>query len=168
MTPKVSIIMGSTSDLPVLRKAAAFLDSMEVPFEMLALSAHRTPREVEQFATSAADRGIKVIIAAAGMAAALPGVIAALTPLPVIGVPIDSTLQGQDALLSIVQMPPGIAVATVGINAAMNAAVLATQMLALSDEQLAERFNNYRAGLSAKIVKANADLKEEKYAFKTN
>lgn len=160
--------MGSTSDLPVLRKAAAFLDSMEVPFEMLALSAHRTPREVEQFATSAADRGIKVIIAAAGMAAALPGVIAALTPLPVIGVPIDSTLQGQDALLSIVQMPPGIAVATVGINAAMNAAVLATQMLALSDEQLAERFNNYRAGLSAKIVKANADLKEEKYAFKTN
>ncbi len=168
MTPKVSIIMGSTSDLPVLRKAAAFLDSMEVPFEMLALSAHRTPREVEQFATSAADRGVKVIIAAAGMAAALPGVIAALTPLPVIGVPIDSTLQGQDALLSIVQMPPGIAVATVGINAAMNAAVLATQMLALSDEQLAERFNNYRAGLSAKIVKANADLKEEKYTFKTN
>ncbi len=160
--------MGSTSDLPVLRKAAAFLDSMEVPFEMLALSAHRTPREVEQFASSAADRGIKVIIAAAGMAAALPGVIAALTPLPVIGVPIDSTLQGQDALLSIVQMPPGIAVATVGINAAMNAAVLATQMLALSDDELAKRFEAYRAGLSAKIVKANADLKEEKYNFKTN
>lgn len=168
MTPIVSIIMGSTSDLPVLRKAAAFLDSMEVPFEMLALSAHRTPREVEQFASSAADRGIKVIIAAAGMAAALPGVIAALTPLPVIGVPIDSTLQGQDALLSIVQMPPGIAVATVGINAAMNAAVLATQMLALSDDRLAERFEAYRSGLSAKIVKANADLKEEKYNFKTN
>ena len=117
MKPIVSIIMGSTSDLPVLRKAADFLEEMEVAFEMNALSAHRTPREVESFACGASDRGIKVIIAAAGMAAALPGVIAALTPLPVIGLPIDSTLQGQDALLSIVQMPPGIPVATVGINA---------------------------------------------------
>lgn len=168
MTPQVSIIMGSTSDLPILRKAADFLNSMEVPFEMNALSAHRTPAEVEDFARNAAGRGIKVIIAAAGMAAALPGVIAAMTPLPVIGLPIDSTLQGQDALLSIVQMPPGIAVATVGINAGMNAAVLAVQMLALSDPELAKRFNGYRAGLSAKIVKANAELAEVKYDFKTN
>lgn len=168
MTPQVSIIMGSTSDLPILRKAADFLNSMEVPFEMNALSAHRTPAEVEDFARNAAGRGIKVIIAAAGMAAALPGVIAAMTPLPVIGLPIDSTLQGQDALLSIVQMPPGIAVATVGINAGMNAAVLAVQMLALSDAELAKRFDTYRAGLSAKIVKANAELAEVKYEFKTN
>ncbi|MDE6514281.1 MAG: 5-(carboxyamino)imidazole ribonucleotide mutase [Muribaculaceae bacterium] len=168
MTPKVSIIMGSTSDLPILRKAADFLDSMGVPFEMNALSAHRTPAQVEEFARGAEGRGLKVIIAAAGMAAALPGVIAAMTPLPVIGLPIDSTLQGQDALLSIVQMPPGVAVATVGINAGLNAAVLAVQILALSDPELAARLADYRAGLSAKIVKANAELAEVKYAHKTN
>lgn len=168
MTPKVSIIMGSTSDLPILRKAADFLDSMGVPFEMNALSAHRTPAQVEEFARGAQARGLKVIIAAAGMAAALPGVIAAMTPLPVIGLPIDSTLHGQDALLSIVQMPPGVAVATVGINAGLNAAVLAVQILALSDPELAARLDDYRAGLSAKIVKANAELSEVKYAHKTN
>ncbi len=168
MKPLVSIIMGSTSDLPVLSKAAEFLDKMQVPFEMNALSAHRTPAEVEEFARTARDRGLKVIIAAAGMAAALPGVIAAITPLPVIGVPINSTLQGQDALLSIVMMPPGISVATVGINAGLNAAVMAVQMLALSDPELAERFDAYRAGLKEKIVKANADLHEVKYSFKTN
>lgn len=160
--------MGSTSDLPILSKAAEFLDRMEVPFEMNALSAHRTPAEVEEFARNAKGRGIKVIIAAAGMAAALPGVIAALTPLPVIGVPIASTLQGQDALLSIVMMPPGISVATVGINAGMNAAVMAVQMLALADAELAERFDAYRSSLKDKIVKANADLREIQYKFKTN
>ena len=160
--------MGSTSDLPILRKAAQFLDQMEVPFEMNALSAHRTPSEVEAFARGARDRGIRVIIAAAGMAAALPGVIAAMTPVPVIGLPIDSTLQGQDALLSIVQMPPGVAVATVGINAGLNAAVLAVQILSLSDPALAGRLDAYRSGLSEKIVKANAELAEVKYNFKTN
>lgn len=161
--------MGSTSDLPVLRKAADFLEQMEVPFELHALSAHRTPRAVEEFATGAAARGVKVIIAAAGMAAALPGVIAALTTLPVIGVPIDSTLQGQDALLSIVMMPPGIPVATVGINAGMNAAVLAVRMLALSDEALAKRYVAWCDTLNQKILKANADLAEIKdYKFKVN
>ncbi|MCM1310484.1 MAG: 5-(carboxyamino)imidazole ribonucleotide mutase [Bacteroides sp.] len=164
--PQVSIIMGSTSDLPILRKAADFLEAMEVPFEMNALSAHRTPSQVEEFARNAAGRGIKVIIAAAGMAAALPGVIAAMTPLPVIGLPISSSLGGVDALLSIVQMPPGIATATVGINAGMNAAVLAVQMLALSDAALAERFAAYRATLSDKIVKANSELAEVSYKFK--
>lgn len=168
MTPLVSIIMGSTSDLPILEKAASFLDSMEIPFEMNALSAHRTPREVEEFARNAAGRGLKVIIAAAGMAAALPGVIAAMTPIPVIGVPINSSLEGRDALLSIVQMPPGIAVATVGINGAMNAAVLATQILALSDPQIAERFEGYRCGLVDKIVKANTQLASLKYKYKVN
>lgn len=166
MTPLVSIIMGSTSDLPILRKAAAFLDRMEIPFEMNALSAHRTPAEVEKFAREAAGRGLKVIIAAAGMAAALPGVIAALTTVPVIGIPINSTLDGRDALLSIVQMPPGLAVATVGINGGLNAAILAAQILALSDEGVAARFAEYRRGLSEKIVKANEELKNEHYRFK--
>ena len=161
--------MGSTSDLPVMRKAADFLEEMEVPFELKALSAHRTPRDVEEFATNAASRGIRVIIAAAGMAAALPGVIAALTPLPVIGVPIDSTLQGQDALLSIVMMPPGIPVATVGINAALNAAVLAVRMLALSDDAIASRYVRWCNGLSEKIRKANADLDAiDTYKYKVN
>lgn len=160
--------MGSTSDLPILKKAADFLNEMQVPFEMNALSAHRTPREVEAFASGARDRGIKVILAAAGMAAALPGVIAAMTPLPVIGIPIASTLDGVDAMYSIIQMPPGISVATVGINAGMNAAVMAVQMLALSDPELAARFDAYRAGLSKKIVKANEELKEVKYEFKVN
>lgn len=168
MKPLVSIIMGSTSDLPILQKAAGFLDSLEVPFEMNALSAHRTPDEVAEFARTAEGRGIKVIIAAAGMAAALPGVIAAMTAVPVIGVPINSSLDGKDALLSIVQMPPGIAVATVGINGALNAAVLAAQIIAQSDAEVARRFAAYRASLSEKIVKANNDLKEVKYKFKTN
>lgn len=158
MNPTVSIIMGSTSDLPVLRKAADFLEQMEVPFEMHALSAHRTPAAVERFASEAAGRGIEVIIAAAGMSAALPGVIAAITPLPVIGVPIAATLDGIDALLSIAQMPPGIPTATVGINGALNAAVLAVRILSLSDHGLAERYNAYRSGLSAKVEKADAEL----------
>lgn len=167
MTPSVSIIMGSTSDLPVLKKAADYLESMEVPFEMNALSAHRTPAEVEEFASNARSRGIKVIIAAAGMAAALPGVIAAQTTLPVIGVPINSSLDGMDALLSIVQMPPGIPVATMGINGAMNAAVMAVEILALSDAALAERLDAYKKGLAGKIVKANEELaKIEGYKFK--
>ncbi|MDE6061401.1 MAG: 5-(carboxyamino)imidazole ribonucleotide mutase [Duncaniella sp.] len=168
MDPTVSIIMGSTSDLPILKKAADFLNQMEVPFEMNALSAHRTPAEVETFARGAEGRGIKVIIAAAGMAAALPGVIAAMTPVPVIGIPINSSLDGMDALYSIVQMPPGISVATVGINAGMNAAVMAVQILALSDEALAKRYAAYRATLSQKIVKANEELKAVKYDFKVD
>lgn len=166
MTPLVSVIMGSTSDLPVMRKACDFLDRMEVPFEMLALSAHRTPHEVAQFAEGAAARGVKVIIAGAGMAAALPGVIAALTPLPVIGVPLSATLSGTDALYSIVQMPPSIPVATVGIDGAMNAAALAVRILALGDAQIAGRYNDWRAELGQKIVKANEALAEVTYKFK--
>ena len=168
MKPIVSIIMGSTSDLPVMGKAAQLLDDFEIPFEINALSAHRTPSQVEEFAKGASARGLKVIIAAAGMAAALPGVIAANTTLPVIGVPIASTLQGVDALLSIVQMPPGIPVATVGINGGLNAAMLAVEMLALSVEKVAEKLAAYKASLAGKIVKANAELAEIKYKFKTN
>lgn len=168
MKPIVSIIMGSTSDLPILEKTAKMLDEMEIPFEMNALSAHRTPAEVEAFARGAEQRGIKVIIAAAGMAAHLPGVIAAMTTLPVIGLPINSTLEGMDALLAIVQMPPGIPVATVGINAGQNAAILAIQMLALSDKALAEKFAAFKASLAQKIVKANEDLKKVEFKFKAN
>ena len=167
MTPLVSIIMGSTSDLPVMEKACKLLDELQVPFEVNALSAHRTPDAVEEFARTAKDRGIKVIIAGAGMAAALPGVIASNTTLPVIGVPIKgSVLDGVDALYSIIQMPPGIPVATVAINGAMNAAILAIQMLALSDAQLADSLAQYKQGLKKKIEKANEDLKEVKYEYK--
>lgn len=169
MKPLVSVIMGSTSDLPVMEKAMKFLDDMEVPFEVNALSAHRTPDAVETFAKEAAGRGLKVIIAGAGMAAALPGVIAASTTLPVIGVPIKgSALGGMDAMLSIIQMPPGIPVATVGVNGAMNAAILAVEIMALSDSSLAQRMKDYKDGLGAKIEKANKDLAEVKYNFKTN
>ena len=168
MKPTVSIIMGSTSDLPVMEKAAAFLDSIQIPFEMNALSAHRTPAAVEEFAKGAAARGIKVIIAAAGMAAALPGVIAANTNVPVIGVPIKGMLDGLDAMLSIIQMPPGIPVATVGVNGAQNAAILAAQILAVSDNELAARLAAHKEGLKEKIEKANAELSQVKYNFKTN
>lgn len=168
MKPLVSIIMGSTSDLPVMEKAAAELDSMEIPFEMNALSAHRTPEEVCEFAKGAEARGIKVVIAAAGMAAALPGVIVAHTTLPVIGVPIKGMLDGLDALLSIVQMPPAIPVATVGVNAAKNAAVLAEEMLALTDSDIAAKVKEAKSKLGEKIVKANAELAKVEYKFKTN
>ncbi|MDO4190718.1 MAG: 5-(carboxyamino)imidazole ribonucleotide mutase [Bacteroidales bacterium] len=168
MKPRVSIIMGSTSDLKIMGKAAQTLNEFKIPFEIHALSAHRTPKEVEEFASNAAERGIEVIIAAAGMAAHLPGVIAASTIVPVIGVPINATLDGIDALLAIVQMPPGIPVATVGINAAMNAALLAIQMMSLNDEELRHRFADYKQGLKQKIVKANQELEEIKYDYKTN
>ena len=168
MKPIVSIIMGSTSDLPVMEKAAKFFVEMEIPFEMNALSAHRTPSEVETFAKEAAGRGLKVIIAGAGMAAALPGVIAANTTIPVIGVPIKGMLDGLDAMLSIIQMPPGIPVATVGVNGAQNAAILAAEMIGLYDETIAKKLAEHKAGLKNKIVKANEELKEVKYNFKTN
>lgn len=168
MTPQVSIIMGSTSDLPVMKKAAEFLDQMQIPFEINALSAHRTPEEVEKFAKGAEDRGIRVIIAAAGMAAHLPGVIAAMTKIPVIGVPIKASLDGLDSLLAIVQMPPGIPVATVGIDGSMNAGILAAQILSTADKELGKRLGEFKTGLKQKIVKANEELREVKYKFKTN
>lgn len=167
MKPLVSIIMGSTSDLPVMEKAAQLLDSMDVPFEINALSAHRTPDEVATFAREAEGRGIKVILAGAGMAAALPGVIAAHTTLPVIGIPIKGMLDGLDAMLSIIQMPPGIPVATVGVNGAQNAAILAAEMIALGDAEIAKKVDAWKAGLGKKIEKANADLAAIKdYKFK--
>jgi len=160
--------MGSTSDLPVMEAAATFLDQMQIPFEMNALSAHRTPEKVEEFARNARKRGISVIIAAAGMAAHLPGVIAAMTTLPVIGVPVKSSLEGLDALLAIVQMPPGIPVATVGINGAQNAAILAAEILAVADEEIAARLSGFKEDLKKKIVKANNELSGVTFKYKVN
>lgn len=168
MEAKVSIIMGSTSDLPIMEDAAKVLNELQVPFEMNALSAHRTPEEVEKFAKSASERGLKVIIAAAGMAAHLPGVIASMTALPVIGVPIKASLDGWDSLLAIVQMPPGIPVATVGVNGARNAAILAVQMIALSDENLNRRLLQFKENLKEKVVNANKALKEVSFEYKVD
>jgi len=166
MEPKVSIIMGSTSDLPVMEAAAKFLNEMQIPFEINALSAHRTPEKVEEFAKNARGRGIRVIIAAAGMAAHLPGVIAAMTTLPVIGVPIKASLDGLDALLAIVQMPPGIPVATVGINGAQNAAILATEILAVADPDLHLKMVAFKEDLKVKITKANEELKAVTFEYR--
>ena len=168
MKPIVSIIMGSTSDWPVMKKAANFFEEMEIPFEVNALSAHRTPDQVEKFAKNAANNGIKVIIAGAGMAAHLPGVIAAMTPIPVIGVPIKASLDGLDSLLAIVQMPPGIPVATVAINGALNAGILASQMLATNDSKVFDKTVKYKENLKEKIVKASLDLQKEKFKFRVS
>ncbi|MFC2081337.1 5-(carboxyamino)imidazole ribonucleotide mutase [Bacteroidota bacterium] len=170
MNPKVSIIMGSTSDLPIMEKAAKILDDFEIPFEINALSAHRTPGQAMDFAKGAYERGIRVIIAGAGGAAHLPGVIAALTPVPVIGVPIKASISidGWDSLLSIVQMPPGIPVATVGLDGAQNAGILAAQILGAGDEDIARKVVEFKSGLETKILKANEELKGVKYKFKTN
>lgn len=166
MKPRVSIIMGSTSDLPIMEAAAKFLNEMEIPFEMNALSAHRTPKEVERFAIGAHERGIDVIIAGAGMAAHLPGVIAAMTPVPVIGVPIKASLKGMDAALAMIQMPPGIPVATVAINGALNAAVLALQILGTNDPAIRQKTIDYKETLKEKIVKANQELAKVTYTYK--
>lgn len=166
MKPKVSIIMGSTSDLPVMKEAAEILNEFRIPFEINALSAHRTPDEVEVFSKNAYQRGIRVIIAGAGMAAHLAGVIAAMTPLPVIGVPIKASLDGLDSLLAMVQMPPGIPVATVAINGARNAGILAVQILATGDEELYSKLVSFKQELKSKIVKANEELSSVKYEFR--
>ena len=168
MNPVVSIIMGSTSDLDVMKGAAEILDEFELPFEMNALSAHSTTEKVEDFAKSAYDRGVRVIIAGAGMAAHLPGVIAAMTPVPVIGVPIKASLDGMDALLAIVQMPPGIPVATVAINGARNAGILAVQILATNNPELHKKVITFKEDLKGKIVKANEDLSKVRYKYKVN
>jgi len=170
MNPQVSIIMGSTSDLPIMEQAAKLLDEFEIPFEINALSAHRTPDQAMDFARNAAKRGIRVIIAGAGGAAHLPGVVAALTPLPVIGVPIKASISidGWDSILSILQMPPGIPVATVGLDGARNAGILAAQILGTGDPAVMEKLLKFKEGLASKIVKANEELKGVRYKFKTN
>lgn len=168
MTPKVSIIMGSTSDYSVMAKAAKFLDEQEIPFEINALSAHRTPKEVSLFASEAEQRGIKVIIAAAGMAAALPGAIAAETTLPVIGVPVKSSFEGLDSVLSMLQMPPAVPVSVMSVNGALNAAIMAMEILALTDETINKKIHSYKQSLKEKIVKANEEFAKIEFKYKTN
>lgn len=168
MKPRVSIIMGSTSDLGIMEDAAKVLNDFEIPFEMHALSAHRTPEMVEEYARSAYGRGIRVIIAGAGMAAHLPGVIAAMTPIPVIGVPIKSSLEGLDSILAILQMPPGIPVATVALNGARNAAILAAQILATGDKAMLTKVIAFKEDLKTKVIQANEELAKIKYPFKVN
>ena len=150
----VAIIMGSDSDLPVMQKAADILSELEVPFEMTVVSAHRTPERMFQFAKTAHERGIRVVIAGAGGAAHLPGMVAAISPLPVIGVPVKSSnsLDGWDSILSILQMPEGVPVATVALNAARNAGILAAQMLATGDEALLERVIAFKKSLEKKVL----------------
>jgi len=168
MKPIVSIIMGSTSDMPVMQEAAKILDHFEIPFEINALSAHRVPEKVVAFAKSTHERGIKVVIAGAGGAAHLPGVVAALTPCPVVGVPCRSniSLDGWDSLLSIVQMPPGIPVATVGVDGGQNAGILAVQIIASGNDPLRERVVKFKEDLKNKILKANEELKSYSFRFR--
>jgi 5-(carboxyamino)imidazole ribonucleotide mutase len=170
MVAKVSIIMGSTSDLPIMQEAAKVLNEFKIPFEINALSAHRTPHQVLEFAKNAYSRGIRVIIAGAGGAAHLPGVIAALTSLPVIGVPIKSgnSLDGWDSILSILQMPAGIPVATVALDGARNAGILAAQILGTGDQEIYHSVSKFKEGLEQKIVEANKELAKISFEFKTN
>ncbi|MBQ9254001.1 MAG: 5-(carboxyamino)imidazole ribonucleotide mutase [Bacteroidales bacterium] len=168
MNPKVSIIMGSTSDYSVMEKAAQFLNEQHIPFEINALSAHRTPEQVSEFARNAEQRGIKVIIAAAGMAAALPGAIAAETVLPVIGVPIKGSFDGLDSVFSMLQMPPAVPVATMAVNGALNAAILAMEIMALSDKEINEKMHAYKQSLQEKITKANQEFSKIEFEYKTN
>ncbi len=170
MNAKVSIIMGSTSDLHIMKEAAEILNEFKIPFEINAISAHRTPRQAMDFANHAAKRGIKVIIAGAGGAAHLPGVIAALTPLPVIGVPIKSSmsLDGWDSILSILQMPGGVPVATVGLDNAKNAGLLAVQIIGTGDPEIQEQMIAYKNSLENKMIKANEELAHIIYEYKVN
>jgi 5-(carboxyamino)imidazole ribonucleotide mutase len=170
MNAKVSIIMGSTSDLPIMKEAAAVLNEFKIPFEINALSAHRTPQQAMDFARGAYQRGIKVIIAGAGGAAHLPGVMAALTPIPVIGVPIKASISmdGWDSILSILQMPPGIPVATVALDGARNAGILAAQIIGTGEPEIMEKVIAFKASLEQKIVQANEELAKVKYEYKVN
>lgn len=162
--PKVGIIMGSDSDLPVMSEAAKVLDEFEVPYELTIVSAHRTPKRMYEYTNSALQKGIKVIIAGAGGSAHLPGMVASLTPLPVIGVPIKTkSLNGLDSLLSIVQMPPGIPVATVAINAAKNAGILAASILGTTDSTLQKKVAQYKNSLEKQVLKKAEKLEKIKY-----
>jgi len=158
---QIGIIMGSDSDLPVMRQAAEMLDEFAIPHEISIVSAHRTPRRLYDYAESAVERGLRVIIAGAGGAAHLPGMVAAITPLPVIGVPVKSaSLSGQDSLLSIVQMPAGVPVATVAIDGARNAGILAAQILGAGDADIRERVARYKRELEAMVLEKAARLEQ--------
>ena len=161
-TPKVGIIMGSKSDLPVMQDAADFLNEMDVPFEISIVSAHRTPARLMDYGQNATNRGLKVIIAGAGGAAHLPGMIASITTLPVIGVPVKSrnSIDGWDSILSILQMPNGVPVATVALNAAKNAGILAAQILATSEMQLTQKLQVYKQNMADKVLQDAKEMED--------
>jgi 5-(carboxyamino)imidazole ribonucleotide mutase len=170
MNPLVGIIMGSKSDLPIMRDAAAFLEEMEIPFEITVVSAHRTPHRMVKYAETAAERGIKVIIAGAGGAAHLPGMVASITTLPVIGVPVKSSnsIDGWDSILSILQMPNGIPVATVALNAAKNAGILAVKILAIGNEEIDKNLRVFQADLKHKVLDTTKEFNNLGFKFQSN
>ena len=170
MKARVGIIMGSSSDLNVMNDAAAVLNELEIPFEMTVVSAHRTPERMFDYAQNAAERGIQVVIAGAGGAAHLPGMVASLTALPVIGVPVKSSnsIDGWDSILSILQMPNGVPVATVALNAAKNAGILAAQMIGASDKEVFSRVSAYKTGLKAKVINAVKEVENSDFSFNTS
>ncbi|GHN00060.1 N5-carboxyaminoimidazole ribonucleotide mutase [Cytophagales bacterium WSM2-2] len=161
--PVIGIIMGSQSDLKVMKEAAEFLEEMKIPFELTVVSAHRTPKRMVDYASSARGRGLKVIIAGAGGAAHLPGMVASLTSLPVIGVPIKSSnsIDGWDSILSILQMPSGVPVATVALNGAKNAGILAAQIIGSADKSLAKKLDNYKISLQKKVEKSFQEIESK-------
>lgn len=158
--PRIGIVMGSKSDLPVMQAAIDFLRSLDIPVEVQIVSAHRTPKWMMEYGTSAEERGLEVLIAGAGGAAHLPGMLASLTPLPVVGVPVKSrnSIDGWDSVLSILQMPGGVPVATVALDGALNAGILAAQILGSSDTCIRQKVKAYKAGLEKKVLDANASL----------
>ena len=168
MKALVGIIMGSQSDLLVMNAAAIVLDKLEIPFEITVVSAHRTPERMFEYAKNAVSRGVKVIIAGAGGAAHLPGMVASITPLPVIGVPIKSSnsIDGWDSILSILQMPNGVPVATVALNAAQNAGIIAAQIIGTSDEKTLNRISSFKEELKSKVMKSAEDMKTTEFKFK--
>lgn len=170
MNPLVGIIMGSKSDLPVMKEAADFLEEMQIPFEITVVSAHRTPHRMVEYAETAAERGIKVIIAGAGGAAHLPGMVASITTLPVIGVPVKSSnsIDGWDSILSILQMPNGIPVATVALNASKNAGILATKILGIADQDIANKIAAFQKGLKNKVLDTTKDFNNLGFKFQSN
>ena len=168
MKPLVGIIMGSSSDMNIMQEAAAVLDKLEIPFEITVVSAHRTPDRMFEYAKGAADRGLKVIIAGAGGAAHLPGMVASLTPLPVVGVPIKSSnsIDGWDSILSILQMPNGVPVATVALNAAQNAGIIAAQIISAGDTEVLKRVAAFKEELKKKVMKSVEEVQKVQFKFK--
>jgi 5-(carboxyamino)imidazole ribonucleotide mutase len=170
MNPIVGIIMGSKSDLPIMRDAAAFLEEMEIPFEITVVSAHRTPHRMVKYAETAAERGLKVIIAGAGGAAHLPGMVASITTLPVIGVPVKSSnsIDGWDSILSILQMPNGIPVATVALNAAKNAGILAAKILGIGNQEIEKKMALFQQDLKNKVLETTKEFNNLGFKFQSN
>lgn len=168
LQPLVGIIMGSSSDFAIMNEAAQILEKLEIPFEINIVSAHRTPQKMMEYAANAHLRGLKVIIAGAGGAAHLPGMVAAVSPLPVVGVPVKSSnsIDGWDSILSILQMPNGVPVATVALNAAQNAGIIAAQIIGTSDKSVLQKVLDFKDELKAKVMRSEVELTEKEFKFR--